>query len=212
MKCERCGQNEAVLKLTRVESDGGAYQISLCQSCAADESPYQKAQQKQTSFDMILKELIKQQTSKSGGDEGAARLGATGLTCPSCDLDFASYKSTYMLGCPDCYDAFEEVLRDDLMRFHRVDRHTGEESDRTQELARRHEDLRKLKADLQTAIDEEDFERAASLRDQISDLETQTQAPSETSPLTSKNPRESAPSSTSQRIVMSLSRSSAKAR
>lgn len=170
MKCEQCGKDDAVIKITRIEKDGRAYQVCLCQSCAAEVSPYQKkAMEKQTSFDMLLKELLKQQKMESA--QSGPGVAASVPPCPSCGLEYATYRATYMLGCPDCYDSFAEVLEPDLQRIHQATRHAAGEENVVSELVRIQERLQAMRDELSSAIEFEDYERAAYLRDEISKLE-----------------------------------------
>ena len=175
MKCEKCGKDEAHIKLTRIEG-GQVFQIHLCQSCAAEASPYQKKiLQKQASIDTLLQELLKHQkvTLAGGAAEGeeAARIEVG--PCPSCGLEYASYRSTFMLGCPDCYDTFAEVLEADLRKIHRATRHVGAGPNQDSELVDIQRRLEEMRDELRDAIEYEDFERAAFLRDEITKLEKQ---------------------------------------
>lgn len=178
MKCERCGKDDAVVKLTRIERTGSTHQICLCQVCAAEASPYQKKiLQKKSSMDDILKELLKQQklpatAAPTDTAEEAARVPAT-APCPHCGLEYASYRSTMMLGCPDCYEAFAEQLEPELQRYHRAAAHSAPGSEGPGMLADLQERLGVARSELKSAVEYEDYERAAFLRDEISRMEKQ---------------------------------------
>ncbi|MCB2153886.1 UvrB/UvrC motif-containing protein [bacterium] len=175
MKCERCGKDEAHIKLTRIEN-GQVFQIHLCQSCAAEASPYQKKiLQKQASIDLLLQELLKSQKVKIAGNavegEEAARVDVG--PCPSCGLEYSTYRTTFMLGCPDCYDTFADELEEDLRKIHRATRHVGDGPSPDAELVDIQRRLEEMRDELHDAIEYEDFERAAFLRDEIAKLENQ---------------------------------------
>ncbi|MBI5153821.1 UvrB/UvrC motif-containing protein [Candidatus Poribacteria bacterium] len=188
MKCERCGKDEAVIKLTRIERGGEVLQVVLCQSCAAEASPYQKKILQKSagaSLDMLLKELLKQQKGQAGApvDDSDAR----GVPpCSSCGLEYAAYRKTYMLGCPGCYEHFAEQLESDLHRVHRATRHIGDGPRQSEELVELQERLEEMRAELKEAIEDEDFERAAFLRDEIGRIEksvlVRSAAPAEARP------------------------------
>lgn len=172
MKCERCAKAEASVKITRVH-DGIPSQVLLCQSCAAESSPYQKqALEKNASLDHLLKELLaSQQKGHVATGEGAQKHVEEGLSCPSCGIDYTLYRATGMLGCPDCYDAFTDELEADLMRLQRATRHVGGDESpaiRGAEIQRR---LVAMREELHQAIEDEDFTRAAYLRDEIAQTE-----------------------------------------
>jgi len=171
MKCERCGKSDAAVKLTRVEKTGQAMQILLCQSCAAEHSPYQeKIIQKHASDFLLLKELLKQQ-AESPEEE----FGGEIPTCGSCGLEFTTYRKSFMLGCAECYDSFEEWLEPDLKRLHRATRHIGEAPGGSGDLAMINDQIRSCREELKSAVEFEDFDRAAFLRDEIARLEQELQ-------------------------------------
>ena len=92
--------------------------------------------------------------------------------CGFCGLTFAQFRETGRLGCPHCYSSFENHLRGLLRRIHGGTQHVGKvylPSDPTaSERAKRLEGLRRR---LQRAVESEDFERAAEIRDLIRALE-----------------------------------------
>ena len=83
------------------------------------------------------------------------------------------FRDTGRLGCAECYQAFGDHLRDLLRRFHGSSQHVGERylvpgvngeaSARSQ--------LLDLRDQLRRAVENENFELAAELRDQIRVLE-----------------------------------------
>ena len=94
------------------------------------------------------------------------------VTCQFCGLSFADFRETGRLGCPHCYSTFEPHLRGLLRRIHGATQHIGKiylPPDPTQ--SEREKRLEGLRRKLARAVDAEDFERAAELRDQIRALE-----------------------------------------
>ncbi|MEQ8819756.1 MAG: UvrB/UvrC motif-containing protein [Sumerlaeia bacterium] len=173
-KCERCGKDDAVVKLTRIEN-GQVFSVVLCQSCAAEQSPIQKKiyQKQSTSIDSLLKELLKGQHAAVISEAEAAEHFDI-APCPKCGLEFASYKSTYMLGCPECYIAFAEHLEDDLKKMHHATRHVGSgPPGSSEDLVREQRRIEELREELKTAVEMEDYEHAARLRDEIERTEHQ---------------------------------------
>jgi protein arginine kinase activator len=189
MKCERCGKEDAKVKFTRIDKGGGVMQVWLCQPCAAELSPYQKQiLQNMNPVDMLLKELMKAQKSGSGAAVAPESTRTVSVEpCPSCGLEYTDYKKTSMLGCPDCYEAFAEHLEADLRRLHRgATRHAGNPDASNEELVRLQRDLRDAREELKSALEFEDYERAAFLRDEIASLEQRLQ-PRERQPDSAKS-------------------------
>lgn len=175
MKCERCGKEDATLKVTRVEKTGQAFQICVCSGCAVDISPYQKKiAQKSASFDTLLKELLKSQGAKvPDADDTGVIVRSAPAPCPSCGLEWAAYKSTFMLGCPDCYDSFAEVLEQDLLRYHRATRHVEPAPAGATSVVAMQDRLKACREELKNALDYEDYRQAAFLRDEIAKIEAE---------------------------------------
>lgn len=163
MKCESCGRDEAVVHLIRLEG-GVVSDARLCHECVRGLSKYrQKISSKSLSVASLLTQLAK------GAQEAAARVSKeTAVSpCPSCGLEFASYKATMMLGCPDCYDSFSDQLLPELRRIHGSTQHVGTSPEHKPDVVERQKRLADLKEELTQAVENEDFERAAFLRDEI---------------------------------------------
>ncbi len=91
-----------------------------------------------------------------------------GRACDSCGMTMATFRDGGRLGCSRCYTVFEARLRRVLSRVHGSSRHAGKAynpPDPTR--AARGDRVAELRRSLQRAIEAEDFERAAVLRDQV---------------------------------------------
>ena len=86
--------------------------------------------------------------------------------CPQCGFSLNKFHQSGRLGCPDCYDIFEEELRETLNGCQKSVLHSGKipEQEKSIIASRR---LEKLKEELQAAIRDEKYETAAKLRDCI---------------------------------------------
>ncbi len=178
MRCSRCKQKQATVKLTRI-IHGKVEELHLCQDCAAQESPYQKKFLAAQSLNQLLEKLFgvskekeppaPEAESAAGAEEAAAAVSAPAgeLVCKTCQLTFSRYKRTLMLGCPDCYESFGAPLLTDLRKIHGSVIHTGRVPRRHQarrEIQRRIEELQER---LDLCVSEEDYGQAARIRDEI---------------------------------------------
>ncbi len=161
--CDRPNcDNPAHVHLTEVVNNKMSTQY-LCKSCAGKKGLDPASGQ---GVDVVgfLEQL-------AGGDQ-MAETGAASRSCTSCGLTLEGLRETGRLGCPLCYTAFEPGLRRLLNRIHGAARHAGKvylpPDPAAAERDRRLDDLRRR---LRSAVDAEDFERAATLRDQIRELE-----------------------------------------
>lgn len=158
--CMQCQQGPASVKLTKLVK-GAVEELWLCHECAARHSPYQK-KMAGLSLDALLAGILNQTK-----DEVAARPVDVDLACPTCGMPYETYRTSLLLGCSDCYEAFEKYLGNDLRKFHGNAAHRGrvpEEPAEVIELRRNPADLRRRLAE---AVAAEDFEVAARLRDEI---------------------------------------------
>lgn len=161
MLCDHCGTNPAKVHVTKIVNNQMTT-FHLCESCAAD-----KGLEPANVGDFALTDFLAQM-----GKTLPAEASGEGEGCPYCELKLQDFKKSGRLGCPQCYVAFEQHLRGLLRRLHGGTQHVGKvylPPDPTQ--AERQERLMGLRRKLDQAVASEDFERAASLRDEIRALE-----------------------------------------
>jgi protein arginine kinase activator len=93
--------------------------------------------------------------------------------CPTCGYEYSDFKKIGRLGCPECYDAFEAQLVPVLRHVHGSTQHAGKKATQVGERAAIRERMTALREELSAAIQAEDYERAAAIRDEIRGLEAQ---------------------------------------
>jgi protein arginine kinase activator len=161
MRCDNCGQNESVIQLTQVENNEMRV-LQLCEVCAAERGVDVESHK----VNAPLADFLAQIGKESGQAPTTGR-------CPSCGMTSTQLRQTGRLGCSTCYSHFEEHLRSLLRRLHGGTRHLGKvaasvdaaDGERTARVL-------SLRRSLQRAVEAEDFEAAASIRDQLRKLET----------------------------------------
>ena len=165
MLCEECKQTQATVHLTEIVNDQMT-ELHLCEVCAN-----QKGTQVESHFG--LADLL------SGlSDYGKAQEPEEVSTkaCPSCGMTYDDFRKVGRLGCTECYTTFKRSLGSLLKRIHGSPLHLGKSPARLLKTAKGAKtELLDLKRRLERAIDEEEFEEAARLRDQIRRLEQQEQ-------------------------------------
>lgn len=161
MQCEHCGNENATIQFTKVEKDD-VHVLHLCESCAAEQGIAPTPTPASAPLVDFLAQIGK-------GVEDAPALGG----CPTCGLTATQLKQVGRLGCADCYGHFEQHLRALLRRLHGGTQHVGKaaaaEGAPAPDPRGRVESLRRS---LRRAVESEDFEHAAVLRDQIRRLES----------------------------------------
>jgi protein arginine kinase activator len=137
------------------------HKVNLCEACSKE-----KGVQDPTSFalaDLLLGIGAAEEIEK----------GAPAKKCPVCAFSQADFKKTGRLGCSECYVTFAEGLGSLLKAMHKGTEHVGklpERAHRTMALSQR---VRALTENLHKAVADENYETAASLRDQIKRLESE---------------------------------------
>jgi protein arginine kinase activator len=105
--------------------------------------------------------------------------GPGAVICPGCGMRYSQFARTGRLGCAECYQAFQIQLQPILRRVHGATRHAGKAPGLEGARLERRRQLQELHDALELAIQKEEFEEAAGLRDKIRDLERESKAPAE---------------------------------
>jgi len=159
MICERCGHNPANIHFTEI-INGNKKEVHLCDKCAQEKevgAPF--------SIHHLLAGLLDNQI------DGKMKIDyVEPKKCKVCGMTYGKFKETGKFGCSECYSSFEERLNPLFKRIHGHDNHTGKIPRRAGKSMKIKKDIKKLKLDLKKAIEKEEFERAAELRDEINDL------------------------------------------
>ena len=146
-------------------------EIHLCESCAQQKGVAIQSQVKSLSIPEFFGQLMedKDKDKGSSGDPGVE------LHCPLCEMTYRQFRTGGKLGCPNDYHVFREELTQLLEKIHGSVQHRGKVPARVGMELRRQREIEQLRLDLQAAVDGEEFEKAAELRDRIYDLEREEQ-------------------------------------
>ena len=110
------------------------------------------------------------QAAASGSSESLEALGAR--ECPHCGLKFKDFRASGRLGCAQDYEVFREELAPLLENIHGESQHVGKSPRRRAAASpQRTAESVNLRKQLQQAVQREDYEEAAKLRDQIRKLD-----------------------------------------
>ncbi len=160
MMCNVCGTNEATIHLTEIVNDQ-MVEIHLCEACAQE-----KGTEFKTHFNVndLLSGLKDLAAEVVGSEKSPAK-------CPNCGLSYEEFGRTGRLGCAECYEAFTKLLSPLIKRVQHSLQHVGKRPSRLAPALRTNQDLRELQHRLAKSIQDEAFEEAARIRDQIRQLE-----------------------------------------
>lgn len=173
MMCDECGVRPATIRLTTF-TDGEKQDKNLCATC------FSKHKMQLHNLDIgelagILSGFIgKALSQKNEEDE-------TGFeaVCEVCGTDYRQFKRTGMLGCSECYKAFHEPIEEMLRRMHGNAQHVGRVPGGVNSTVSLKLKIDKMKQQLLKAVSEEEYEKAAMLRDKIRALDNELKAKTE---------------------------------
>ena len=93
------------------------------------------------------------------------------ITCNFCNTSFDEYKKTGKLGCGKCYSTFRKQLKPIIEWIYGYSEHIGKFPKNEFKDTEIVKTVEQLKEKLNMAIQEEEYEQAAKLRDEILQLE-----------------------------------------
>ncbi|GER67290.1 protein-arginine kinase activator protein [Weizmannia acidilactici] len=153
--------------------NGTKTEIHLCEKCAQEKGEmFSFDWGKSFSFDNLLSGLFNFDPAIQIFKQEAAP-NPDVLRCNHCGMTFNQFLNTSRFGCPHCYEAFQHQLVPILRRLHGGNiAHEGKIPARIGGAIYTKKKLAQLKEALQAAVEREEFEKAAELRDQIRALES----------------------------------------
>lgn len=158
MLCDVCKCNDASVFLTEI-AEGKMQKVNLCEACSKE-----KGVQDPKGFalaDLLLGIGAAEEIEK----------GAPTQKCTVCGFTQVDFKKTGRLGCSACYQTFAEGLGTLLKAMHKGTEHVGKLPERAARQVKLTDQMRALANHLEKAVAEENYETAATLRDQIKQLE-----------------------------------------
>jgi protein arginine kinase activator len=159
MLCCVCKEKEATVHLTQIAGEK-MQKVDLCEDCAK-----QKGVNDPAGFS--LADLLLGLGNGSEAPEAPGEAAAGEAKCPSCGFTQADFKKAGRLGCAECYKTFADGLDQLLRTMHKGTRHRGKVPASMRESHDLAEKLKVLQKKLDKAVSEENFEQAASCRDEI---------------------------------------------
>ncbi len=165
--CEECGQNEACYTISVMMGDK-VTQRHLCADCMAKMNMNLAA----GNIKHLLSAIMSAITGAEEGTTPPAVPPEEDVVCERCNTTLSQFTKSGRLGCPHCYTAFRQQLTPMLQQIHGRVQHAGRkpiEDEAAQHRRALHDTLTRQ---LAQAIQLEDFETAATLRDQLRRLNT----------------------------------------
>lgn len=87
--------------------------------------------------------------------------------CNKCNSSYKEIVKSGRMGCPDCYKTFKDEIMPSLLKMQNGSKHIGKKPNLTSELNIDEKEISMLEKELKNAILNEEYEKAATLRDEI---------------------------------------------
>jgi len=164
MHCQICQKNEATIHLTEI-TDGLRSEMHLCEHCAQEEGIAVKSH-------LPINELLANLLATQPSDDELLGDSKQKIACPHCGFTLDQFAKEAVLGCPYDYEVFEKSLLPLIEKAHNgKTTHCGKVPSKTPEDTKKQTLLYTLRKQLEVAVQNEDYELAAELRDKINESE-----------------------------------------
>lgn len=159
MLCQNCKKNEANMHMKRI-INGSATEVHLCSDCARSLGYGDSFTGFGLGFSDLFSDLL--------GRTEKSLSGASALRCSLCGKSFDDIAESGRVGCAECYTTFYDKLLPTLRKIHGKTTHQGKtpfnfNGNKQNDTV----DIESLKSELKNAVEHEDYELAAKLRDRI---------------------------------------------
>lgn len=175
MLCQNCNENEATVRYTEI-INGEKREVMLCDKCSRELGIGNMNFNMPIDFSSFFGDLLEEYE-----DNNFMPLLTTNkqLKCNNCNMTFDEFMEQGKFGCEECYDAFSPKIDSILKRIQGSNRYAGrklvsnsEHKIKFEEKPKKKEtEKEKLQRELKEAIEKENYEEAAKIRDKIKELE-----------------------------------------
>ncbi len=172
MLCEKCGKNQAVV-FYRESVNGKEKSLSLCEHCAAEaerSGEIEKLDFSQGFWSDPFKDMNSIFGTLFGVPQYQKKQLGEAKKCPLCGATFQDLVSEGKAGCPECYKTFADELSGTIGRIHGATSHTGSAPGKFRAGRERRREISSLEHELKSAVSDENYERAAEIRDRLREL------------------------------------------
>lgn len=163
MKCELCHQAQAETA-TQMTVGGEVRELYVCKDCAT-----RRPEASTPATEVRIEVLFDSAFPLPAPHDASKR---TEDPCPTCGMTRREYRKRSRLGCATCYAHFSQELAPLLRDMHSGERHVGKVPRQALDSVARE----RLAAELTEAINHQQYEQAAILRDRLRALASATAA------------------------------------
>lgn len=163
MLCQKCQKRAANIQFTQV-INGKKHVVYLCENCVKEEGKLNIGSP--ISINDFFSGII--------GMSYRAPVKAANpqVICNTCKMSYDEFKKTGKVGCADCYKTYGEKLTPLIKRLQGNVQYNGKIPERIYSKVKVSREIRKLKEQLNICIKNEEYEKAAQIRDEIKKMQS----------------------------------------
>jgi len=162
MLCEICHKKPASVHIAEVSQGAIEKESHLCDECAKQKGiPYKT----QLTLSEILSSLIEPVIGKMMKE-------MADIKCPNCGMNYAQFRLKTRFGCANDYEVFSKGITPLLEKMHGAIQHHGKMPQQTSPQLLQEKELYELQRELEKLVRDEQFEKAAEIRDKIKQLKS----------------------------------------
>lgn len=162
MLCQKCGENQATTYYMQT-INGKTTSIQLCSACAADIGV--GSMLNHASMSDMFSEFLTNTFSMPSV--------TTNKVCEKCHSGLSDIIKSGKVGCDECYHTFYKEILPTIENVHGKTRHIGKISASADSRIKKKAEIQQLKSELNEAVENQEFETAAELRDRIKSIESE---------------------------------------
>ena len=163
MKCQKC-EKPATFHITDLTGKEGLLELHLCPECAKQYLQTNETEQETPKISGVLSSQLKLEQTAEDLKE------LDGKECPICGISFYEFRQGGRLGCPHDYVFFSDELEPLLQNVHGENEHIGKQPKRGFYDMQSQTELIRLRREMKEAVEQENYEQASKLRDQIREI------------------------------------------
>ena len=163
MLCQKCHKRPGTIRYAEVV-DGRVADQFWCSECLT--------QQRAGDVGFEISQVSPTRPSSDALHKVVSRVVRAQRTCPACDTQLQYVLETHQVGCTTCYETFQDELTELLTKIHSHVSHKGKSAHFNDARTQLRSDLRSKRALLRSVLHAENYEEAATLRDEIRALES----------------------------------------
>lgn len=167
MYCEICKKNPATIHYTKIVN-GHKEERHVCEACANQFTEGGSYAALGLLPDFSMADFVAGFFQQGAQSQPFVQKNMSAYdACPVCGMTAGEFRKLGQVGCSNCYDYFSAYIPALIQRIHGNSRHLGKIPHQEKSELVKAQEINNLRRQLQEAVQLENFELAAQLRDEI---------------------------------------------